>query len=164
MINKHHVIGAVLGGFLTQGANTILSDTTTEAYHELVNNIKIEEGFNGKPYTDTTGNVTVGYGTNLSIGISKEEAEQLLQHRLQANGKQLEAEWPPFDKLPRGVQAALVDMSYNIGVHELLKFHKMLDALQRKDYGAAADEVLNSEYAKQVPSRAKRIAEEIRKG
>ena len=164
LINKHHVLGAVVGGILTHGANTILSDTTSDAYHHLVDNIKQEEGYKAKPYTDTTGNITVGFGTNISIGVSKEEAEQLLQHRLQVNGKEFAERWKPFSTMPTGVQSALVDLSYNLGVSGVLKFSKMLSDLEAGDYDKAADEILNSKYATEVPSRAKRIADEIRAG
>ena len=86
---KSHVAAAVAGALITHAGYTILSDTTSDAYKGLVSNIKQEEGYKAKPYTDTAGNITIGYGTNLSIGISKDEAELLMKHRLQLNGKEL---------------------------------------------------------------------------
>ena len=159
---KSHVAAAVAGALITHAGYTILSDTTSDAYKGLVSNIKQEEGYKAKPYTDTAGKTTIGYGTNLSIGISKDEGDLLLKNRLQLNGKELEKKWPPFKMQPEAVQSVLVDMSYNLGVHGLLKFHKMLDAMQNGDYDTAADEIDSSKWAKEVPSRAKRAAKTLR--
>ena len=64
---------------------------------------------------------------------------------------------------PEAVQSVLVDMSYNLGVHGLMKFHKMLDAMQNGDYDTAADEIDSSKWADEVPSRAKRASAILRK-
>jgi lysozyme len=39
----------------------------------------------------------------------------------------------------------------------VLKFQKMLAALQARDYNAARREALDSAWAKQTPQRAKRV-------
>ena len=55
-------------------------------------------------------------------------------------------------------------MAFNLGIGGLLKFRKMLLALRKKDYQTAAKECLNSNYAKEVKSRAKTIANTIETG
>ena len=70
---KSHVAAAVAGALITHAGYTILSDTTTDSYKHLVSTIKQEEDYKSTPYPDTVGNITIGYGTNLSIGISKDE-------------------------------------------------------------------------------------------
>ena len=62
------------------------------------------------------------------------------------NGKELEKKWPPFKMQPEAVQSVLVDMSYNLGVHGLMQFHRMLDAMQNGDYDTAADEIDSSKW------------------
>ena len=61
---------------------------------------------------------------------------------------------------PRDDAADLVmlDMAYQMGVGGLLKFEKMLAAIACEDYETAADELLDSNYARQTPNRAKRNA------
>ncbi len=49
-------------------------------------------------------------------------------------------------------------MAYNLGVHGLLGFSKMLSALHAGDYATASSEALASAWAGQVGDRAKRIA------
>jgi lysozyme len=51
-----------------------------------------------------------------------------------------------------------------MGLPRLHGFVKMLDGLQRRDYHRAADELLNSKYAKQVGARSDRVAQMIRTG
>ncbi len=46
----------------------------------LLSQLKTDEGFELKPYKDTQGKLTIGYGHNLTDnGISLSIAEQLLQ-------------------------------------------------------------------------------------
>lgn len=51
-------------------------------------------------------------------------------------------------------QCVLTDMAFNIGQARLTGFHNMLDAIRRKDWQRASDELLDSAYAKQVKGRA----------
>jgi len=51
-----------------------------------------------------------------------------------------------------------------MGIQKLLKFKKMLAAAEAGDYDKAADEILDSKYAKQVGARATRLAQMMRTG
>ena len=55
-------------------------------------------------------------------------------------------------------------MAFNLGIKGLLQFSKMLKALGIGYYDKAAEECLNSRYAKQTGKRARRIAETIKTG
>ena len=61
-------------------------------------------------------------------------------------------------------KAVMLSIVYQIGIYGALKFKKMLGALERADYSAAADEMLNSLAARQTPNRWKRNAEQMRSG
>ena len=39
------------------------------------------------------------------------------------------------------------------------KFHKMVAALDKKDYATASKEMLDSKWARQVPNRARELSE-----
>ena len=65
-------------------------------------------------------------------------------------------------KRPRAAQKAIIDMSFNLGLTKLNKFVKMKKALQRNDYNAAADEMIDSNWYKQVKSRGPRMVKIMR--
>lgn len=47
--------------------------------HDLIRDLKVEEGFRSTPYRDTTNNLTIGFGHNLSGGrlLTQEERDKL---------------------------------------------------------------------------------------
>lgn len=51
-------------------------------------------------------------------------------------------------------RAVLADMAFNIGKPRLEGFHRMIDAIRTHDWQRAHDELLDSEYAMQVKTRA----------
>lgn len=141
------------------------------------------EGFRSKVYLDTENKKTIGYGFNLDSGrfskeevdrwmkegITEKEAQEVLARELDYTRSQLE-KYSWFRKLDLVRQGALVDMAYNMGqgsgngASGLLGFKNMIAALERGDFNTAADEVLNSKYAKQTKGRATEISELIRYG
>ena len=56
----------------------------------------------------------------------------------------------------------LVNMHFNLGMPTLRKFRNMLDALERREYNRAADEMLDSNWADQVGNRAIELADIVR--
>lgn len=61
-------------------------------------------------------------------------------------------------------QAALVDMVFEMGEGGLSKFRHVIAAIQAGDWATTASDALNSDWAKQVPSRARMDAEILRTG
>ena len=55
-------------------------------------------------------------------------------------------------------------MSFNLGVPRLKRFMNMWAAIHRRDYNAAADEMLDSKWAEQVKGRATRLSNIMRTG
>ena len=127
---------------------------------KVIESLKQEEGFCGMPYEDTLGISTIGYGTQLPL--SEEEAELLLKHRLDKKILELNEKEPFFLELPQKAQEVIANMAYQLGVGGVLKFKKMWMALKNGDYQKAADEMLDSKWAKQTPNRAKRLARIMR--
>ena len=127
----------------------------------LIESLKQEEGFRGIPYEDKLGIPTIGYGTKLPL--SEEEAELLLKHRLDKKILELNEKEPFFLELPQKAQEVIANMAYQLGVGGVLKFKKMWAALKKGDYQKAADEMLDSKWAReQTPNRAKKLAEIMR--
>ncbi len=131
---------------------------------EVVEDIKREEGFASRVYLDTGGRKTIGYGTLLEDGISEAEAVLLLHHRLGAMAEELAHSrvGGVCAHLTRGARRAVLNMAYNMGVPNLLGFERMWTALAEGDYERAAAEVLDSEYARALPARARRVAAVMR--
>jgi len=122
------------------------------------------EGFRAFPYTCSGGKLSIGYGWNIEdTGITREEAEFILKNRI-LRCKQELAPFSWYIAQPSGVKDALINMSYNLGLSRLLKFKRMIAALEREDYTNAAKEALDSRWAEQVGNRAKDIAVMIRVG
>lgn len=126
----------------------------------LLLDLKRDEGLMLKPYKDTVGKLTIGYGRNLDdVGITKEEAEYLLANDVQSHINDVVARWPWIVDRPIKVRLAFFNMAFNLGVNRLAGFKQMIDAIYRDDYKAAANHALDSKWAQQVGRRALRIAQ-----
>ena len=125
----------------------------------LVERIKKHEGFRGQPYKDTTGHTTIGYGRNLDDNpLTEEEAEVLLLNDLQRTHERLLRRLPVYAELDSTRQGVLLEMAFQLGVNGLLRFSKMLRAIEYARWEEAAWELMDSKYAQQVPERAARLA------
>ncbi len=123
------------------------------------------EGLRLKPYRCPAGKLTIGIGRNLDDrGISEQEAAVLCRNDIDGAERDLDRNVPWWRELSAVRQMALVDMCLNLGWPRLSGFKRMLAALERTDYETAADEMLDSKWARQVGVRAVRIADMIRSG
>ena len=130
----------------------------------LRNTLKRHEGCRLRPYKDSTGNLTIGYGRNLdSIGITMHEADYLLSGDIDSAVKTARHIVYNFDSLDEVRQEIVVNMAFNIGM-KLGGFRKMRLAIAEGDFDKAAEEMLDSRWAKQVGRRATELAEAMRSG
>lgn len=127
--------------------------------------LKVEEQFRRHPYEDAKDSLAVGYGLNLTFeGLDEDEAAWLLQSKLKKRFAAL-SDYPWFAALSAGKQAAILELSYQIGVRGLLRFKKAIAAMAVRDYETAAAELLDSRWAKaQTPDRASRVVARFRAG
>lgn len=127
-----------------------------------------EEGFRASAYQDHLDFWTIGHGICIDArkgcGITEAESRYLLTNRVSAATTGLRIKLPWFAGLDEARQSALVQMAYQLGLGGLLGFKNMLAAIQAGDYERAAQEALNSAWAKQTPARAYRVADMIRNG
>lgn len=139
--------------------------TETLQVEMLVGELKRDEGMRLKPYHDTVGKLTIGIGRNLDDnGISEDEARFLLTNDIASVCNDLDRTLPWWRDLSPNRQRAIVNMGFNLGLPRLRQFRMMLAALEAGDWEAAAEEALNSAWAKQVGDRARRIATMFREG
>ncbi|PHR57298.1 MAG: glycoside hydrolase [Arcobacter sp.] len=127
---------------------------------DLVIGIKEHEGFRGKVYEDHLGFPTVGYGTKMPL--TKKEATVLLRLRLTEMVEELFMKRSIFRRLPVEAQNILAEMAYQMGVPNLMKFRKTWAFLEEHEFIEASIEMLDSQWHKQTPSRAKELSKRMK--
>ena len=130
----------------------------------LLSSVKFHEGLELKPYLDSVGVLTVGYGRNLDDrGISREEAEMLLLNDLETSTKEAK-KFEFYENLTSNRQDVIVEMIFNLGLTRFKKFKKTIGYINQANHSAAADEMLDSRWAKQVGQRALTLSNKFRAG
>ena len=141
------------------------------------------EGYKPKVYKDSKGKRTIGIGFNLEEPMNRKilkeegmdineifkgkelsdsEIKRLYNRSLtQAFNDAVEFD-PKFASRPEPAKKAIVDMSFNLGLTKLNKFEKMSEGLQADDYNKAADEMVDSEWYKDVKNRGPRTVSLMR--
>ena len=136
-------------------------------------------------YQDSLGIDTIGIGRNVKdrgfseielymigktveeiylAGITEEDAYFLLRADIDIVARELLNVKPVTGDVDSIRQLVLMDMAFNMGVPRLCKFINMWAALEQHDYNKAADEMLDSKWAKQVKSRATNLAHSMQYG
>ena len=137
--------------------------------------LKKEEGFKAKPYLCSEGFPTIGYGEKIgdkyealpNIETTEPVAYKKMISMNEVNEKTLLNNpdlYRCYFHLNDARKAVMLSIVYQIGIYGLLKFKKLLAALETASYGKAADEMFNSLAARQTPARWKRNAEQMRTG
>ena len=121
------------------------------------------EGLRLSPYRCTEGKLTIGVGHNLDDNpISKRAAMMILEDDIAHCLVDLRNNISGFTAMPETVQEVLVNLCFNMGINRLLGFKNTLGHLREGSYPAAADELLDSRYARQVGRRANELADTLR--
>lgn len=124
-----------------------------------------DEGIRFAKYLDSLGNETCGIGhlmtaddlTNYSEQWSQAQVDSYYSQDIAATIAWCRRNIPWWFNLPEPVARGITNLAFAMR-GKLLEFVKMLDALQLADFAAAADELLDSLWARQVGERAMRIA------
>ena len=126
------------------------------------------EGFVPHAYKDSLGYWTIGIGRLIDQshggGITEEEALYLMRNDVEKYAKELADHYPIVRDLDDVRYYVLVNMAFNLGIVNLSKFKKMWANITVGKYAAAADEMLDSLWAKQVGNRATELSEMMRTG
>ena len=118
-----------------------------------------DEGFRERVYRCSAGKQTIGYGWNIDdLPLTRLSAQMILADQIETNVEELNRALPWWLNLPDNAKLGLSNMVFNLGLPRLLKFKKMLAALEAHDFDKAALNALDSRWATQVGSRALRIA------
>ena len=129
----------------------------------LIDRLKVSEGFRESVYKDTLGIDTIGYGFAIKdLVLSEEISEIILKEKVEALIGRIENKFDWFVEMPPEVQSVIVECCYQLGLYGFSKFKKTLAHLKEKEFKQAADEMLDSRWAKQTPNRANMLAQIVR--
>jgi lysozyme len=127
--------------------------------------IKVHEGFRCRPYRDTTGNLTIGWGRNLDAnGISVGEAELMLRNDIEKCIESCAMAIPKWDEYADARRAVFISMCFNLGIAGLLQFKEFIHAASHQQWVNAAGAMLESRWAVQVGHRAIVLAQMMQTG
>lgn len=131
----------------------------------LKSDLRRHEGTRLRPYVCTAGKITIGIGRNLTDnGISRNEAEYLLDNDIRRHYEMLVARFPVVSTLNDVRREVLVNMALNLGIAGVAKFVKMWAAIEQGDFGRAAQEMMDSRWSGQVGDRAVELAGRMKRG
>jgi lysozyme len=150
----------------------------------LKDHLRESEGWRERPYLDTKGFWTVGYGHLLPRNITRqqlnamrwtrEHGESVLDADL-ANAQHEASAFPWWITLDPVRQAVIVELVFNMGRSKVKGFTRMIEAIQDKAYQKAARELewnthadgtrSKTQWSKDVgPIRSRRLAKMLETG
>ena len=131
---------------------------------ELLEAVKLSEGFRDRVYKCTEGYYTIGYGFAIKDLIMDEDiAEMILRRKLDSLIDKADKKFIFLKNLPVVVRDVIYEMCYQMGVTGVSKFKKTLAYLENNEFKMAAKEMLDSRWARQTPNRAKKLSEIVKK-
>ncbi len=131
----------------------------------LEDQLTLDEGVRPKPYTDSTGNITIGRGRNLTaVGLRPNEIEYLYLNDVNEVLHDLDTHLPWWRDQDDVRQRALADLCFNMGISTLLTFHVTLSLWKDKQYEQAAYALTRSRWYTQVGRRGPRIVDMVLTG
>ena len=130
----------------------------------LRSRIKTHEGRRFEPYEDSVGVLTVGYGRNLrDVPFSQDEIDLMFENDLNRarDGALSIPAYHEMNELRRGV---LIEMVFQMGASGVSNFKNFLNACMHHEWARAAEEMLDSKWARQTPERAQELARVFLRG
>ena len=136
--------------------------------------IEADEGCKYEIYLDHLGLSTFGIGHlviesdeeyNQPVGtpVAADRVTECFNSDVETVLDDCERLYPDFGSLPEEVQLIIANMMFNMGRPRLSKFKGMKAGVDARDWQQAADEMVDSVWYRQVPNRAKRLVERMRK-
>tara|TARA_R110002073_G_scaffold17546_1_gene65992 strand:+ start:174 stop:614 length:441 start_codon:yes stop_codon:yes gene_type:complete len=140
---------------------------------QLKKELEVDEGCVKKIYLDHLGKKTVGIGhlcqegdpefwKSIGTEVSQDRVDELFGKDIAWTMADCRDIVPKFDDMPREIRLILANMIFNMGRSRMIGFRKMLAAVDERDWSAAADEMHDSKWRRQVPARAERLIKRMR--
>ena len=140
---------------------------------QLREEISIDEGVKYEIYLDHLGLPTFGighlvrdddpeFGQPVGTAVSEDRVNECFDKDVEIVIDDCRQLYEDFDDLPGEAQLIIANMMFNMGRPRLSKFKGMKRGVDARDWNAAADEMVDSRWYRQVTNRANRLVERMR--
>ena len=140
---------------------------------KLREQLEVDEGCVYEIYNDHLGYATFGIGhlvtesdpeqgQSLGTAVSSDRVAEAFESDIQSVLRDCNILYSDFHNLPEEAQQVIANMMFNLGRPRLSKFAGMKRGVDARDWDAAADEMVDSNWYRQVTNRADRLVERIR--
>ena len=140
---------------------------------QLRKQLEIDEGCIYEIYLDNLNFATFGIGhlilesdpengQEVGTPVSKDRVIDAFEQDVQTVLSDCAILYPDFDELPEEAQQVIANMMFNMGRPRLSKFKGMKRGVDSRDWNAAADEMVDSAWYRQVTNRADSLVERLR--
>ena len=141
--------------------------------NRLREDLETDEGVKYEIYLDHLGYPTFGighlireddpeHGSDIGTEVSESRVAEAFESDIETVLSDCNKLYSDFEDLPEEAQLVIANMMFNLGYPRLSAFKGMKAGVDERDWNRAADEMLDSRWAKQVPNRANRLVERIR--
>ena len=135
--------------------------------------LAIDEGVKYEVYKDHLGYATFGIGhlitahdpeNGWSVGtdVDEDRVIQAFESDCETVLSDCNILYEDFGDLPEEAQQIIANMMFNMGRPRLSKFRGMKRGVDDRDWDAAADEMVDSAWYRQVTNRAERLVKRMR--
>ena len=135
--------------------------------------LEIDEGVKYEVYNDHLGYATFGvghlvlesdpeYGDPIGAPVSESRVIEAFEQDCENVLRDCNILYEDFDDLPEEAQQVIANMMFNMGRPRLSKFKGMKRGVDSRNWNAAADEMVDSAWYRQVTNRADRLVKRIR--
>ena len=145
--------------------------------NQLRKELERDEGCKYEIYLDHLGHRTFGVGhlindddpewspqwwSDVGTEVSEERVKEAFSYDIETVLSNCKHLYENFEDLPEEVQLIIANMMFNLGHTRLSKFKNMKRGVDARDWNAAADEMVDSLWYKQVANRANRLVKRMR--
>jgi len=139
----------------------------------LQEELEYDEGVKYEIYLDHLGLPTFGighlvteadpeHGEDVGTEISEDRVAEAFEQDIQTTLSECTVLYPDFEDLPEEAQLIIANMMFNMGRPRLSQFKGMKRGVDARDWNAAADEMVDSKWYRQVTNRADRLVQRMR--
>ena len=140
---------------------------------KLREQLKIDEGCIYEIYNDHLGFATFGIGhlvresdpesgSPIGTKVGEDRVAEAFDSDIESVLRDCNKLYSDFHYLPEEAQQIIANMMFNLGRPRLSKFAGMKRGVDARDWDAAADEMVDSRWYRQVGARAKRLVNRMR--
>jgi len=156
----------------------------TSAYYKLLRNrmeyfidklredLENDEGNKKSIYLCSEGHPTFGighlvtkndpeYGKEVGTKVSHERVHNVFESDIATTIKDCGQIFEDWDKLPEEIRLVTANMCFQLGMPNLLKFKKTIDACNRGSWHEMGEQMRDSRWNKQTPNRSERLIKRV---